>query len=228
MPLPRRYTKRGSAYTRERQPGKKTEKRIVMPQPIQRPLRFQTRSLIRSEYIQKSPYWFILHRRGIPQKMIGENPLEARAIPQGVIRGTLPERIIYKALVDDHHLIEGIDFSYQSSLQGGRLDTGGIVADFLFPYLRIIINPMGPTHYETLRMYKDDEQTMALAELGYQVYYIDEHKVYDEVYFTNWLKEVIGQVHLNISQVNEVESDEYNVRQVSLLLEDFQTFIRGQ
>lgn len=228
MPLQRRYTKRGSYYTRARQPGKKTEKRLVMPQPLYRPLRFQIRSIIKDEYVQpSSPWWFVIHRRGPSQPEIGEDPLEARATPKGVIRGTLPERIIYRTLVEDFHMVPEVDFIYQSSLQGGRLDTGGIVADFLFPYLRIVINPTGPTHDETLRIYKDEEQVMALAEMGYTVYFIEEKKVYDEAYFNDWMRMVIGGFNLNTAQDFEIETDQYNYRQVSILLEDFGQFLRS-
>lgn len=228
MPLARRYSKRGSYYTRDRKPGKKTERRLVTPQPVMRPLRFQIRSIVKDEYVHPtSPWWFIIHRRGPSQPEIGEDPLEARATPKGAIRGTLPERIIYRSLVEDHHQVPGIDFSYQSSLQGGRLDTGGIVADFLFPYLRIIINPTGPTHNETLRIYKDKEQVMALAELGYTVYFIEEGKVYDEAYFNNWIRQVLGGTYVGTSQNEEVDNDQYNYRQISILLEDFSGVLRG-
>lgn len=228
MPLQRRYSKRGSYYTRDRKPGKKTERRLVTPQPLVRPLRFQIRSIIKDEFVNPpSPWWFVMHRRGPSQREIGEDPLEARATPKDVIRGTLPERIIYRALVEDFHLVPGSDFLYQSSLQGGRLDTGGIVADFLFPYLRIVINPTGPTHDEIIRIYKDNEQVLALAEMGYTVYFIPEDKVYDEPYFDNWMRHALGGLALNDSQDNEVENDQYNYRQVSILLEDMSGFLRS-
>jgi hypothetical protein len=229
MPLQRRYSKRGSYYTRDRKPGKKTERRLLTEQPVVRPLRFQIRSIVKYEYVHPtSPWWFIIHRRGPSQKQIGEDPLEARATPKGVIRGTLPERIIYRALVEQYHMVPDVDFLYQSSLQGGRLDTGGIVADFLFPYLRIVINPTGPTHNETLRIYKDKEQVMALAEMGYTVYFIEENKVYDEAYFNNWMRQVLGGISVMDSQNDEVDNDIYAYRQVSILLEEYSSLLRSQ
>lgn len=193
--MPSGYNKKGSYYTYNRKPAKKTEKRIVVPQVEKRPVRFQARSLIRQELIQKDPYWFVLHRRGLSRPEVGEDPLEARAVPHSMVRGTLPERIIYKSLMQEFHLVPEVDFNFQSSLQGGRIDTGGIIADFIFPYLKMVINPTGPTHDEYIRMWKDDEQTMALAEMGYEQYLIPEEKVYDEYYLSNWLRRLLGWMH---------------------------------
>jgi len=90
---------------------------------------------------------------------------------------------------------EGPDFDFQSSLQGGRIDTGGIVADFLFRTLRIVLNPLGPTHYEFLRMRKDDEQISALEEMGFQVYMIPEENVYNEYVFDELMRKIFGWYH---------------------------------
>src|SRR5258706_11066040 len=108
------YNKKGSYYTITRKPSPKTENRIVIPQIEKRPVRFQARSLIRQELIQKDPYWLVLHRRGISRPQLGGDPREADAVPHSQIRGTLPERIIYKALVQDFHLIPRFDFFFQS------------------------------------------------------------------------------------------------------------------
>lgn len=209
--MPALYSKKGSYYTYNRAPSKKTEKRIKVPPIEKRPFRFQARTLIRQELIQKDPYWFVLHRRGISRPEVGENPLEARAMPHDMIRGTLPERIIYKSLVQEFHLIEGADFNFQSSLQGGRIDTGGIIADFIFPQMMMVINPTGPTHSEYVRIWKDDEQTMALAEMGYEQFLIPEDKVYDEYYLSNWLRRRLGWMHSGgggtQEEFDEVESN---------------------
>jgi len=123
---------------------------------------------------------------------VGEDPLEARAVPHGLVRGTLPERILYKALVDLLHFVPGFDFDHQTSLQGGRMELGGIVADFLFQYLKIAIQVQGPTHTEYFRTVKDAEQQGALNELGYTVYYIWEDDIYDEMKLENWLRRVFN------------------------------------
>ena len=72
-----------------------------------------------------------------------------------------------------------IDFDFQSSQSGGRLELGGIVVDFLFPIMMMCIQVQGPTHTEYLRSQKDREQRMTLAEMGYDVYEIDEDEIYD-------------------------------------------------
>ena len=176
-------------------PRPRTERRIKIPGILKRPIRFQERSLIRRERLRQDPHWFSLHRRGPKRTWIGENQLEARAWPKSRIRGTLPERIIYKYLVETMRFQEGSDFDFQSSLQGGRIDTGGIVADFLFKTLRIVLNPLGPTHYEFLRMKKDDEQISALEEMGYQVYMIPEEDVYNEYVFDELMRKIFGWYH---------------------------------
>ncbi len=187
--------KRAGYSTRWKFPSRKTEQRIRMPQPPKRPLRFQTRTIIKREEIRKDPYWFVLHRRGPIRPHVGEDPLEARAVPHSQVRGTLPERITWKYLVEILHFVPDIDFDFQSSLQGGRMDLGGIVADFVFPFLRIVLNPLGPTHDEYLRIKKDDEQVSALEEMGFQVYMIPEKDVYDELFFDELMKKIFGWYH---------------------------------
>lgn len=204
--MAKKYTKRGSFYTYPRRPAKKTERRIEMPQIPLRPARFRISSLVRQELVHKDPWWLIIHRRGISRPHVGEDPLEARAVPHDLVRGTLPERIIYKSLVDKFRLVPDIDFIFQSSLQGGRIDTGGIVADFLFPYLKMVINPLGPTHKEYLREQKDDEQIMALEEMGYVVYMIEEEDVYNETKFNDWMRARLGWIHTG-AQMSPPEFD---------------------
>ena len=117
MPLPPKYNKKGSYYTGPKRPGRKTEKRLEMPKIPIRPLRFQVRSIIRQELIGKDPYWMVIHRRGISRPQLGGDPREARAIPHDLLRGTLPERIIYKALVEEYDLVSGSDFIFQSCVE---------------------------------------------------------------------------------------------------------------
>lgn len=172
-------------------PRFKTEKRITIPQPPERPSHFQARGLIRREYIRKDPWWFTFHRRGPKRPMVGEDILEARAMPHGMIRGTLPERILYRALMELMHFVPG-DFDFQSSLQGGRIELGGIVADFIFPNLRIVIQVQGPTHAEYLRIQKDREQELALNDMGFEVYDLWEDTIYDVYALENWLRKTFN------------------------------------
>jgi hypothetical protein len=156
-------------------PGK--QQRIKIPQPPFRPVHLHARDVVRTEDIQSTPWWFVEHRRGLNRPLVGANPLEERAIPNSVVRGTLLERIIYKLLVEDFSFVPGTDFTFQSSLDGGRMELGGIVADFLFEYLRIVLNPAGPTHKGYLRAIKDREQSDTLAEMGYRQYLIDQDEI---------------------------------------------------
>lgn len=151
-------------------------RRIRVPQPDFRPVHLRARDVVRGELIQPDSE-LVLHRRGILRPWVGADQDEARAVPASQVKGTLLERIIYKALVDLFHFVPGADFDFQSSLEGGRQELGGIVADFLFPYLRIVLNPAGPTHKEFLRSRKDDEQIDTLAEMGYTVFMIDQDMI---------------------------------------------------
>lgn len=188
--------KRKGYYTTYRWPHPRVERRIKIPQPIKRPLRFQLRSIIRHDLIQKDPWWFTFHRRGPRGRpKVGIDPLEARAVPKSLIRGTLPERIIYKYLLSYFKFIPGIDFTFQSSLQGGRIEVGGIVADFLFEYMRIVIQVQGPTHLQYLRILKDEEQRLALAELGYDTYYLDVDEIYNESILEEKMRRIFNWLH---------------------------------
>lgn len=167
------------------------KRRIIMPQIPRRPLRFQLRTLIRKDVAYgKQVSWMTVHRRGVRRARIGENALEARAM-QG-IPGYLTERILYAALVNLFHFVPGVDFLFQSSLEGGRLEMGGLVADFLFPILRIVINPLGPQHYQFRNMAKDEEQIATLAEMGYQAFLIDEEVIYNELALEDFLRRIFG------------------------------------
>jgi hypothetical protein len=123
---------------------------------------------------------------------VGEDPLEARAVPKSMVRGTLPERILYRTLVHIFHFVENVDFDFQSSLQGGRMELGGIVADFLFPILKIVLQVQGSTHMEYMRMAKDQEQMGALLEMGYVTYELWENDIYNEYKLEDLLRGIFN------------------------------------
>jgi len=181
--------------TKFKYPKFTTEKRIKIPQSPERPLQFQARGIIRSEYLRKDPWWFSFHRRGPHRTYVGGSVLEARAMPKSLVRGTLPERILYRALLELLHFAEGVEFDFQSSLQGGRVELGGIVADFMFPYLGIVIQVQGPTHGEYIRIQKDREQKLALEQMGYEVYDLEEDTIYDEYALEDWLRKTFNWNH---------------------------------
>lgn len=165
-------------------------KRIRIPQPPDRPIRLIQRRPIRAEKYKPSHWWFIEHRRGVYRPLVGEDPLEARAVKEETVRGTLPERIVYKWLVSRLRMVPDVDFDFQSSLQGGRMELGGILADFLFQHIRIILQVQGPTHTQYLRSRKDEEQRQLLAEMGYTVYEIDVDTVYNEERFEDVMRRI--------------------------------------
>jgi hypothetical protein len=114
------------------------------------------------------------------------DPQEARAVSEGQVRGTLPERIEYLHLIRYMHFSPDADFDFQSSLQGGRLELGGIVADFLFPYMRIIIRVQGPSHTQYLRSAKDEEQRAILEDMGYLVWDLDLKTIFSPPLLEDW------------------------------------------
>ena len=185
-----RHRRRPIVFKRSVRVGR--QERIRIPQPIDRPLRLKTRNLVKNEFLKDDPWWFTLHRRGVRRPKVGEDPLEARAVSKETVNGTLPERILYLALIHVLHMQPDADFDFQSSLQGGRLELGGIVADFILEYLRMIIRVQGPTHAQFLRQAKDEEQRMALEEMGYLVCDIYDTTIYDEYRLEDWLRRKFG------------------------------------
>ena len=92
--------------------------------------------------------------------------------------GSLPEYLVYRSLTESFRKIEGVDFTYQSSLLGGRLFKGGVVLDFLFndpPDLAI--NVQGTFyHYEkgTAVSQSDVLTREFMATEGITLIFIDE------------------------------------------------------
>jgi hypothetical protein len=166
--------------------------RIKIPQPIVRPLQIVSKDLIKKELLNQDPWWYTKHRRGIRRTQIGIDPLEARATPKEQLYGTLPERIVYKYLTHSMKLVAGIDFDFQSSQAGGRMELGGLVADFLFEIMRIVIQVQGPTHATYLRAAKDEEQKGILESMGYRVFDIEEVVVYSEPRLEDWMRRTFG------------------------------------
>jgi len=166
--------------------------RIKIPQPLIRPVNIHQDNLIKKDLISKDPWWMIIHRRGIRRPKYGEDPLEARAVPKDQVKGTLPERIVYKYLTNVLKMVSGADFDFQSSQSGGRQELGGLVADFLFYYMKIVIQVQGPTHGEYLRGLKDEEQRGILEDMGYRVFDIEELVCYSEARLEEWMRRVFG------------------------------------
>jgi G:T-mismatch repair DNA endonuclease (very short patch repair protein) len=92
--------------------------------------------------------------------------------------GTLPEWQVYWWLTVREKLVEGEDFSYQSSLLGGREQLGGMVADFILLNRepRLVINVQGGYWHRATAALKahDVIYKAALQEMGYDVVYVLE------------------------------------------------------
>lgn len=168
-------------------------RRIKIAQPVDRPVRYRRKDVLQWEEIRgKDPTWYTLHKRGIKRTPVGQDQLEARAISKEYIRGTLPERIVYKFMTEKLRLADGVEFDFQSSLAGGRLELGGIVADFLFPIKMMVLQVQGPTHTGFLRMRKDEEQRGMLESMGYSVVFLDEELIYNETKFDEEMRKIFG------------------------------------
>lgn len=167
-------------------------KRIRIPQPPDRPVRLLARRPIRREKYEEEDWWFIQHRKGIRRPKVGEDPLEARAVKKETVKGSLPERIVYKWLVSTLRMVPDVDFDFHSSMEGGRIELGGIDVDFIFPFMKMSLEVQGPTHVGYLRQRKDDEKRLILADYGYTAYEIDEDEVYDIDRFETKMRKIFN------------------------------------
>lgn len=188
--MAKRRARRPVTTRRTLKPGR--SQRIRIGQPPERPVQLHQRDLVQRKLFQEDPSWFTVHRRGVRRLRVGEDPLEARAVSKEEVPGTLPERIMYMALIRVLHMVPNSDFDFQSSQLGGRLELGGIVADFIVFEHKTVINPLGPTHREFLRGRKDTEQKGILEEMGYRVLTIWEKEVYDQYFLESWLRRNFG------------------------------------
>ena len=168
------------------------EQRIRIKQTPTRPLQLNRRDLVKWNEFKEDAWWFVLHRRGVRRIKVGEDPLEARAVSRTQVKGTLPERIVYRFLSVNMHMAEGVDYTFQSSQDGGRLELGGMVADFLFPLLRLVIQVQGPTHRGFRRHRKDEEQTSALELMGFTVVEVGLDTIYNVYWFENFMRRLFG------------------------------------
>ena len=196
MPLSKpRYIRydRAHPYRRER---------IRIPQPVKKPVSVDDR--VHIHYVDKDAWYWTLHHRGVRRQELGIDPLEARAIPHSMVKGTLPERIVYRKLIE-FHFMSGADFDFQSSLLGGRLELGGIVADFMMERLGLVLQVQGPTHETHLRHMKDEEQEMILASMGYRVEYLDDDLIYNEHLFDDRMRQLFA-VHPGMSMSSGAET----------------------
>lgn len=186
--------------------------RIRIPPSPDRPIKVSGKDVVRWDAIKPDPQWFTLHRRGPGRPVVGQDPLEARAVSEESVTGFLSERIVYKWLLGAK-MTPGIDFDYQSSMQGGRLQMGGLVVDFIFPRLMIALRIQGPTHEDVIRMRKDREQRQILESMGYKVYDLDLPTILNEIEFNNFMRNMLFSERMGgrtVAQMSHREIDEGN------------------
>jgi very-short-patch-repair endonuclease len=190
-------------------PGKRAkQQRIHIPQPVERPFGIHGKDLVQWENLRPQEDDFTLHKRGIYRPKLEEDVRERRAVPHSERRGTLPERIVLKYVIEKLHMQEGYDFTFQTSMDGGRMEMGGIVADFVFEPLKLILNVQGSTHKEYLRGRKDEEQENILADMGYTLEAIWEDTIYNEYLFDDRMRSIFlkGESSGSGYQLGESES----------------------
>ncbi len=166
----------------------------------------------------------IVHRRGL--KMANYNardPREQWAVPRSEVTGTLPERIMYKSL-QERHLIPSV-FTFQSTTIGGRLELGGMVADFLSNIPPMVIRIQGSYWHgefdrqtgdlmsgDIVQGRKDDEQGQILTNMGYAVYDCWEQTCYDPYLLEAWLNRYVDSMLAGMTTVNMYRTDWSTVR----------------
>lgn len=132
-----------------------------------------------------------ISRRGPRRPVIPWDPLEARAVPLKRVYGTLPERILYRALER-----RGIPFDFQSSVFGGRIFLGGMVADFVLLDRAVVIRVQGRFwHSRPATAEKDEVQKNVLEMLNYDVLDIDEFTIYDAQELDLWIRRYLEEGH---------------------------------
>lgn len=149
---------------------------------------------IKSKGLIRQPRPRISARRpiGVATRQIKRWALEERAATVTIApAGSLEERIFYQALVD-HGFIPGVDFDYQSQMFGGRAELGGLVADFLFPIPKVIVNPYSDWHtMSEYNLRRDLDQITILESMGYTVLIIWPVTIYDQAALDDWIARYI-------------------------------------
>ena len=182
-------------------PQNRVQQRRIGSDPLEyRPIRMMRRDVVIKNLLKKAQVWFKLHRRFIKGRKILKTATdiqEERAIPEYLVKGTLPERIVYLELVK-RHFVPGIDFDFQSSIEGGRAEFGGLVADFVLEKYRLIINPLGPFHFSTIGHARDREQESILASLGFTVIFLELFIIESPFLLEQWFRQYIDPGFVSI------------------------------
>jgi very-short-patch-repair endonuclease len=128
--------------------------------------------------------------RGRPWKL--RTKLDSQAYQEErasqVVRGSLQERILYQAL-EDHDLIAGVDFTFQTAMLGGRAEFGGLVADFVFEIPKIVVQVQSIWHtISAENRVRDSDQSLLLQSWGYTILEIWPEDIMDESRLDLWIE----------------------------------------
>lgn len=110
------------------------------------------------------------------------------------VGGSVEERIFYQALID-RGLIDGVDFTYQASEFGGRAELGGLVADFMFPHPKVVVQVQSYWHRLSLETEtRDTDQTAILQAAGYVVLEIWGETINDAAALEVWMERNVSHL----------------------------------
>jgi len=130
----------------------------------------------------------IIHRRGPRHDDYSADALEGRAVSKEEVTGTLPERITYKELQTRR-----IPFDFQSSFFGGRLELGGMVADFVLLDRPLIIRIQGEYWHSPLPTQRRDAvQRGVLESMGFQVEDLWDYEIYNPDVFYDRMERILS------------------------------------
>ena len=87
--------------------------------------------------------------------------------------GTKPEFLVWKYLVNQKHLREGVDFIFQSSKFGGRRVFGGVVIDFYIPARNMVWRVQGERFHMLMTADRTDDAIEKFQLEGYGYVVID-------------------------------------------------------
>ena len=136
---------------------------------------------------------FVLRRRGPYRPVVGEDHREkmmAYAAEQGII-ASYPEAVVHYELTR-RRLVDGIHYSFQSSMFGGRTELGGCVVDFLFLDRPLALRVQGTYfHLPFDRMGHgtgDEDQRLLIESRGLRCVDLWENEILDPEFLENWLR----------------------------------------
>jgi hypothetical protein len=73
-------------------------------------------------------------------------------------------------------------------MDGGRMELGGMVADFVFEDWRLVVRIQSYTHRKLLQKKRDEEQAGILESFGFQVLDLWDHVIRDEWKLEDWFR----------------------------------------